>query len=126
MESANFVENIASRLGQNASVKNVYGDPIVAQGKTIIPVAKIAYGFGGGFGKGKNKNKLPENKTEWPDKPIGEGGGGGGGLRATPVGVYEVNGNQTKFIPANNNQQLLIAAVIGFLIRGWLIKRRRS
>ena len=33
-----------------ANVKAVYGEPIAAQGKTVIPVAKIIYGYGGGAG----------------------------------------------------------------------------
>ena len=28
------------------NVKAVFGDPISAQGKTVIPVAKIIYGYG--------------------------------------------------------------------------------
>ena len=31
-----------------ANVKSVYGEPIAAQGKTVIPVAKVMYGYGGG------------------------------------------------------------------------------
>ena len=31
-----------------ANVKSVYGEPNTAQGKTVIPVAKIMYGYGGG------------------------------------------------------------------------------
>jgi hypothetical protein len=30
MGNVNFIENLATRLGQNASVKNIFGDPIVA------------------------------------------------------------------------------------------------
>ena len=46
-------QSILDRLGNSASVKNVYGEPIVAEGKTIIPVAKVGYGFGGGSGMNK-------------------------------------------------------------------------
>lgn len=45
MENANFIENIATRLGQSATVKNVYGEPVVAGDKTIIPVAQVALGL---------------------------------------------------------------------------------
>ena len=55
METGNFIEKLASQFGQNASVKNVYGDPIQAGNKTIIPVARIAYGLGGGYGQGDKK-----------------------------------------------------------------------
>lgn len=39
MENENFIEKLASQFGQNASVKNVYGDPVQVGNKTIIPVA---------------------------------------------------------------------------------------
>ena len=40
-----------SVLGQ-ANVKAIYGEPISAHEKTIIPVAKIVYGYGAGAGTG--------------------------------------------------------------------------
>ena len=63
MENINFLENIAQRLGQTASVRNVYGEPKIVGDKTIIPVAQIMYGFGGGYGYGRTPKKIsnPEN-----------------------------------------------------------------
>ena len=55
-----------SVLGQ-ANLKTIYGEPISAHEKTIIPVAKIMYGYGAGTGGVGEKNAR------------GEGGGGGGG-----------------------------------------------
>jgi uncharacterized spore protein YtfJ len=40
-----------SVLGQ-ASVKAIYGEPISAQGKTVIPVARVMYAYGAGAGTG--------------------------------------------------------------------------
>jgi len=57
MENGFFLEKLASLFGQNASVKNVFGEPIKAGDKTIIPVAQIAYGLGGGYGHGVKKKK---------------------------------------------------------------------
>ena len=79
MENVNFIENLATRLGQNASVKSVYGEPIVTDGKTIIPVAQVAFGFGGGYGEKKKKNLVPGNlpsESRENEKGIaGEGAG---------------------------------------------------
>jgi hypothetical protein len=61
-----IVTSIADRLKASGDVKVVFGEPQVIEGKTIVPVAAVAYGFGGGTGGG----------------PQGEGHGGGGGLRA--------------------------------------------
>ena len=60
------VESMLEPLSKSASVKSIYGDPISANGKTIIPVARVAYGFGGGTGRKQDH----ESPTE------GEGGGG--------------------------------------------------
>lgn len=103
-----------SVLGQ-ASVKAIYGEPISAHEKTVIPVAKIMYGFGAGAGTGGvgEKNR-------------GEGGGGGGGVRAVPIGVIEVSKQQTRFVPITDKKKLsgvlLAGMVIGML---WRWQRRR-
>jgi hypothetical protein len=56
-----------SVLGQ-ASVKAIYGEPISAQGKTVIPVARVMYAYGAGAGAGGVGDTSAR----------GEGGGGGG------------------------------------------------
>ena len=128
MDTGNFIEKLASQFGQNASVKNVYGDPIRAGNKTIIPVARIAYGLGGGYGQGNKKNK--HLKFDEFKKGLGEhdaeGAGGGGGLYARPAGVYEVTSTTTRFIPATNTRQLLIGLAGGFLIKGWFNSKRKN
>lgn len=128
METGNFIEKLASQFGQNASVKNVYGDPIQAGNKTIIPVARVAYGLGGGYGQGNKKNKRLEFDESL--KRLGghdaEGAGGGGGLYARPAGVYEVTSTSTRFIPATNTRKLLIGFVVGFLVKGWFNSKRKN
>jgi uncharacterized spore protein YtfJ len=119
MNNNNFVENIASPLQHSASVKNVFGEPITAQGKTIIPVAQVAFGFGGGFGQ-KNKPAANTNESSKGE----EGAGGGGGMYARAKGVYEITDTGTRFIPVNNTAQILLAALAGFLVRGWLFRRK--
>ena len=113
MENENFIENLATPLIHQASVKTVYGDPILADGKTIIPVAQVAFGFGGGFGQKASRKQETPNDAE-------KGVGGGGGLIARAKGVYEISAQGTRFIPANNLKQLLLAALVGFLIKGWI------
>ena len=67
MENNNFLENLAVRLGQNGSVKNVYGEPISTHGKTIIPVAQIAMGLGGGYGQKNRKQKKADTGNDEPN-----------------------------------------------------------
>ena len=45
-----LLQAIAERLHRSSSMHTIYGAPIETQGKTLIPVAKVSYGFGGGGG----------------------------------------------------------------------------
>lgn len=109
MKVERFVESLAERVGASTGVKVVYGEPIEAAGKTIIPVAKVVGGFGGGGGDPSN----------------GEGAnlGGGGGMKATPVGVVEITQQRTQFIPLSSTKAILTGAAIGFLAA--LLLRRK-
>ena len=50
MSSLTLLQSLQESFSTRAQVKSVFGEPIIAGDKTIIPVAKIAYGFGGGVG----------------------------------------------------------------------------
>src|SRR5512143_4125042 len=104
MELKPVFQAIAEQLQTSASVKTVYGEPISAHGKVIVPVAKVAYGFGGGSGK---------HTGEGGACPEGEGGGGG--VAAKPVGVVEVSETCTRFIEFGGTRKLLFAAAAGAL-----------
>jgi uncharacterized spore protein YtfJ len=97
----------------SANVKALYGEPIAAQGKTVIPVAKIIYGYGGGAGGVGNSGTR------------GEGSGGGGAARAIPVGVVEVSDQQTRFVPISDRKKLAGAVAMGIGLGMWLGWRRR-
>ena len=122
----NFIERIAAGFGQTASVKNVFGEPIKVGEKTILPVARIAYGFGGGYGEGGKKKQLQNNEGS-PEKllPVGEGAGGGGGMYARAKGVYEIGPEGTRFIPANPYKQLLMGIAIGLVLKAVFFRKRR-
>jgi uncharacterized spore protein YtfJ len=100
------LEALAERL-QTTGVRTIYGEPISAEGRTIIPVARVAYGFGGGGGlSAKHAPQSPGRN--------GEGAGGGGGVRAVPVGVVEITRDQTRFLRFDDWRPLAAAAIIGF------------
>ena len=127
MENENFIENIGAGLGQNVSVNNIYGEPIQSGEKTIIPVARIAYGFGGGFGHdGKSKQNFESGDFFEEERPLAkEGGGAGGGIYAKPKGVYEVTPTGTRFIPASSYRQIFVGIAIGFLVKAVFFSRKR-
>jgi uncharacterized spore protein YtfJ len=104
-----------SILGQ-ASVKAIYGEPISAQGKTIIPVAKVMYGYGAGAGTGGVGDSSAR----------GEGGGGGGGARVIPLGVIEVSDQPTRFVSINDRKKLTGALLAGIVVGLWMGWRRRG
>jgi uncharacterized spore protein YtfJ len=96
-------------------VKAVYGEPIAAQGKTVVPVAKIIYGYGAGAGTGG----IGDSHAR------GEGGGGGGAVRAIPVGVIEISDQPTRFVPISGRRKLTEAVLAGIGLGLWLGWRRR-
>jgi uncharacterized spore protein YtfJ len=119
MAATDILHQIGESLGSSASVKSVFGEPIEAAGKTVIPVAKVAYGFGGGFGTGHGKAD-PETGRH------AEGGGGGGGVRAFPAGALEISENGTRFIPFPDLHWMLGAFAAGAVLGGLILGRRRK
>jgi uncharacterized spore protein YtfJ len=63
------------------STKTVVGEPIIAEGNTIIPLISIGFGFGAGGGTGIGKK----------DSGTGSGGGSGGGGGIKPIAIIIVN-----------------------------------
>ena len=109
------IRSIVEDLGEHASVRSVYGDPIEADGKTIVPVARVSYGFGGGFGRGG---------ADTDETGEGQGAGGGGGVSAKPVGVVEVEDGETRLLRFGDRRRAGLAMLAGVGL-GLLLGRRR-
>lgn len=103
-----FVERIAERVGGKASVRAVFGDPIERDGLTIIPVAKVRWGFGGGSGTGPiavgpgRPGTTPftegaDAAAASRDQAAGSGTGAGGGVTADPIGWLEIGPDGATF-----------------------------
>jgi uncharacterized spore protein YtfJ len=99
------LDALAERL-QTTGVRTVFGEPVSAEGRTIIPVARIAYGFGGGGGR--SQNQAPDSRDM-----NGEGVGGGGGAHAVPAGVVEITPEGTRFLRFDDWRPLAAAALLG-------------
>ncbi|HZR56735.1 MAG TPA: spore germination protein GerW family protein [Terriglobales bacterium] len=115
MGSLAILQSLKENILSQASVKSIYGEPVSSHGKTIIPVAKIAYGYGAGAGTGGVGNTSAR----------GEGGGGGGGVRAVPVGVIEMSNERTRFVPISDRKKLISVLLIGISFGMWLGRSRR-
>jgi hypothetical protein len=83
IEDGDFISGLAERLGSAARVDAVFGDPVERDGVTVIPVAKVSWGFGGGEG-GEGEQ---------------EGHGGGGGAMAGAQGFIEIEGGHARYRP---------------------------
>jgi uncharacterized spore protein YtfJ len=100
-----LLDSMAERVSTSASVKNVYGDPVVVGNRTVIPAAEVRYGFGGGAGRPKGD-----------EVPGGGGGGGGGRVSARPSGALEITPEGTRFISFGDNRAAGMALALGFVL----------
>ena len=117
------IRSIVDDLGEHASVRSVYGDPIEAAGKTIVPVARVAYGFGGGgFGRGGDE---PGEGSPGEEGATGQGGGVGAGVSARPIGVVEIDGGETRLLRFGDRRRLGLAVLAGLAL-GLLFGRLRA
>jgi uncharacterized spore protein YtfJ len=96
--------NISLKLAEtmtSSGIKSVYGEPVVVDGTTIVPVAAVQFGFGGGEGSAEGDEDAP-------------GGAGGGGI-AVPFGAYISDETGVRFRP---NLITLLAVGIPFV---WVV-----
>jgi uncharacterized spore protein YtfJ len=104
------VLRLSEKLAITASARTVYGDPVHAHERTIIPVAKFGYGLGASSG-GREGDKVG-------------GGGGGGGVGAKPAGYIEITNQGTRYVDLSTPRRLLMAVAAG-MAAGYLIARLR-
>jgi uncharacterized spore protein YtfJ len=83
-----LLERMAELVGAKAGVQAVFGEPTTRGELTVIPVARVRWGFGGGGGR-----------TETPPSGPASGSGGGGGVAADPIGYVELGPEGATFRP---------------------------
>ena len=114
-------KSISERVQSTASVKAVYDEPISAEGKTIIPVARVVYGFGAGGG-----SQSGQPASDDGGEPLqAVGGGGGGGVSVTSLGFIEVTASETRFVSFEERRRIVRALVLGAVVGIFLPRRRR-
>ena len=99
-----FVERLFERIGAQANVAAVFGEPVERNGTTVIPVARIRGGAGGGAGSARDTTA---------GRGEGSGGGGGGGLSAEPVGYLELGPAGASFRPIKSPLSPMLLLVAG-------------
>ena len=113
-----LVERMAERIGGKASVRAVFGDPVERDGITVIPVARVRWGFGGGAGRGPvslapGTGEGGSGAGAVDEEMSGAGSGGGGGVIAEPVGYLEIGPDGASFIsivPPTPSPAFMLAA----------------
>ena len=94
------IENAMQMLRERLSVTTVYGDPVIAEGITVIPVSKVSFAFGGGGGsapRGVSDETLAGNGDA--ASQAGGGGGMGGGGMVEPLGYIEISKTGSRWVP---------------------------
>ena len=126
--AAGLMERLADRLGGKASVAAVFGDPIASDGVTVVPVAKVRFGFGSGAGLDSGPGKPGEAGRGGRSS---EGARGGGGVEAKPLGFIEIKDGAAAYRPVREpwSEAVIplaaIAAVLALRIVRSLVRQRR-
>jgi uncharacterized spore protein YtfJ len=87
----------------------VYGDPIERDGVTVVPVARVKFGFGGGFGHARSGLSNGDS-------------GGGGGVNITPLGYIEIRDGHAEYHTLRDPYEVAKTIVIGSLIGLFLLR----
>jgi uncharacterized spore protein YtfJ len=105
------VLNLSDKFAANANAKTVYGEPVNAGSRTIIPVAKVGYLLGATSG-GRNGE-------------IVGGGSGGGGVGARPVGYIEITDAGSRYVELSAVKKTIVIVALGF-VAGYLFRGCRQ
>ena len=89
-----LLERLADLVGSKAGVQAVFGEPIRQGDLTVVPVARVRWGFGGGGGR----------SGMVPQTPAASGSGGGGGVMADPLGYLEIRPAGVTYSPIGDQR----------------------
>lgn len=82
------------KIREMVDVNTIVGQPIHADGVTLIPVSRLSFGFGSGGGDYTTKHQKPEGDNSF-------GGGSGAGVNIAPVAFLVIKDNMVKLLPVN-------------------------
>ena len=105
------VEKLTRSFQERLTARTAYGEPVSANGVTVIPVAKVRFGFGGGGGTSTEPTK--SNGSAFGEaletrSGSGGGGGGGGGGMVEPVGFIEISDIGARWVPLEPSRTELV------------------
>jgi len=108
-----------STIPEESGASACFGAPVERDGHTIIPVARVAFGYGAGFGRGTGSEPHRHgNGSAGDEADAGEGGGGGGGGSSTPVAIIDVGPTGVRIEPIIDSTRI---SVSGMMLGGWIL-----
>jgi uncharacterized spore protein YtfJ len=119
-----FLKDAVEKMRSSGTATTVFGPPRKENGRTIIPVAKVSYGFGGGYGSAAQKGKAgPKQRGAKPSTNGDSGLGGGGGMRIIPAGLFEVGASGARFLPVRGSMTTTALTLAGGVLLGMMLTR---
>jgi uncharacterized spore protein YtfJ len=105
-------------IGDEVGASVCFGTPVERDGHTLIPVARVSFGYGMGFGGGSGGESMPsEFGAAHGDHGEGGGGGGGGGGSSTPVAVIDVARDEVVVKPITDTTRIALSS---YALAAWL------
>ena len=115
-----LVQKLGS-LPEKVGASTCFGTPVERDGHTLIPVARVSFGYGLGFGRGSGPQAgYSGNGTKGEGE--GEGGGGGGGGSSAPVAVIDISEGRVEVQPITDSTRIALTSMtVGAWIAFWAL-----
>ncbi len=122
MNYAATTDEMVRRIGtipDEVGAGTCFGTAIEREGHTLIPVARVSFGYGLGFGGGTGAKGNPDDfGVGASDVGEGGGGGGGGGGSSSPVAVIDITRDDVVIKPVHDTTRIAMA---GLMFAAWAI-----
>lgn len=119
-----LVEKLGS-LPERVGASTCFGTPVERDGHTLIPVARVSFGYGLGFGRGSGSGPhagYSGNGAKGEGEGEGEGGGGGGGGSSAPVAVIDISAGRVEVQPITDPTRIALTSMtVGAWIAFWAL-----
>ncbi len=129
---SDLVSSALENIRDMVDVNTIIGEPIIAGGKTIIPISKVSFGFGAGGSEFAPKKEQSSKDQSAKDQQTENlfGGGSGAGVSIQPVGFLVVSDDDVKMIAAskldNSVEKLVETIPIAFTKVSDFLKKRKE
>lgn len=119
---ATTAEEMVRRIGtisEDVGASVCFGAPVERDGHTIIPVARVSFGYGMGFGSGTgSKGGAGEFGAGTAEGGEGSGGGGGGGGSSSPVAIIDITPGDVTVTPITDSTRIALGS---FAFAAWAV-----